>query len=175
MTKPNPNQRIADAQKFAEAAHEGQMYGKRPFINHPLRVMGYLVSVGYSEDLLCAALLHDVVEDTDVTLEAVKEAFGDRVAYLVDRVTMDPDRPRGEQLASYYERIAEDPDAILLKVADRLANLSASVSDPSALRLFRRYRMEHPAFRAALWTDDPRGAQMWEAIDSACKVEIPEA
>ena len=175
MTNPNPNPRLAAAKKFAEEAHQDQQYGRRPFINHPLRVMGYLFAIGYNEDLLCAALLHDVVEKTDVSSSEIHEKFGARVGELVDLLTLDPDRPRGEQLASYYERIAKDADATLLKVADRLAHLSSSVSDPSMLDMFRRYRLEHPAFRDALHPDDKRAVQMWEAIDLTCQVVIAEA
>jgi len=93
-------------------------------------------------DLICAALLHDVVEDTTVTLAEVQESCGDTVAHFVELLTKekvaDPDEKR---LATrrYLHRIAEDsPEVLLLKLADRLDNLRsvALLPDPDKRRKY---------------------------------------
>lgn len=81
--------RILAAVEFAERAHRGQVrkYTGEPYIVHPLEVAGLVASVPMSEDVIIAALFHDVVEDTSVTLELIRKAFGDQVAQLVHEVT----------------------------------------------------------------------------------------
>lgn len=78
-----------EAKGFAREAHEGQFrkYKNEPYIEHPIRVAGLVKTVPHTEEMICAAYLHDVVEDTDVTLENIKEKFGDKVADLVSELT----------------------------------------------------------------------------------------
>lgn len=83
---------------FATAAHARQMrkYTGTPYIEHPLRVADLLIKFGCTEpQVIAAAILHDTVEDTDVTLEHIKQYFGDDVAYLVNGCT-EPQYPLGE-------------------------------------------------------------------------------
>ncbi len=77
------------AREFAKKAHEGQYrkYKSEPYIEHPIRVAGLVKSVTHTEEMVCAAYLHDVVEDTEVTIEDIKEEFGDKVADLVRDLT----------------------------------------------------------------------------------------
>ena len=86
--KPDEIERLKVAYDFAEKAHEGQ-YRKsgEPYIYHPVAVAEILLSLEMDVTTLVAALLHDVVEDTGVTLEEIKEKFGETVALLVDGVT----------------------------------------------------------------------------------------
>jgi guanosine-3',5'-bis(diphosphate) 3'-pyrophosphohydrolase len=79
---------IEKAYNFASKFHEGQIRKSgEPYIIHPLSVAKILVELGLDEITLTAALLHDIVEDTDVTLGEIKAIFGDEVASLVDGVT----------------------------------------------------------------------------------------
>ena len=86
--KPNDLDRIRKAYEFADQAHAGQVRKSgEPYILHPLAVAEILVDMQLDATTLEAALLHDVVEDTTVTLEDVRETFGFTCAMLVDGVT----------------------------------------------------------------------------------------
>ena len=79
---------IQRAYETAEQAHEQQRrVSGEPYIIHPLNVASILVGLGMDTETIVAALLHDVVEDTPVTLEEVSRSFGQEVALLVDGVT----------------------------------------------------------------------------------------
>ena len=78
--------KIISAYEFAAKAHANQVRSSgEPYITHPLAVSYILLELGMDTDTICAAMLHDVVEDTDVTLEEIKKLFGQDVAMLVDR------------------------------------------------------------------------------------------
>jgi len=126
----NDAARVMRAYTMAEQAHHGQVRDEgAPYIEHPLRVALITASeLGLCDaDLICAALLHDVVEDTSVTLSKVSETCGERVAHFVGLLTKekfdDPEQKRAATRA-YLNRIAEDsPEVLALKLADRLDNL----------------------------------------------------
>ena len=81
-------QRITTAFEVADAAHKGQVRTSgESYISHPLAVACILVDLNMDTDSVCAALLHDVVEDTDITLDFLKKKFNSSVAFLVDGVT----------------------------------------------------------------------------------------
>lgn len=103
---------------FAVTWHAGQFDKDGvSYILHPLRVMGSLY--GSKWEVLAAAVLHDVVEDTDMTVEIIRSQFGDRVADLVDALS----RREGETYKDYVKRAIVDPDARKIKKADVLDNL----------------------------------------------------
>ena len=114
------------AYAFAEAAHRGQRRkDDRAFIAHPVRVARLLAARGYDEEVVAAALLHDVVEDTAVTLDDVREHFGPRVAELVACVTENPDLPLTERKLAYREGVRRSPDgARAICAADKVCNVS---------------------------------------------------
>jgi (p)ppGpp synthase/HD superfamily hydrolase len=100
-----------------------------PYVEHLLEALEVLVrGAGVSDqDVLCAAVLHDVVEDTPYTIAGVRAAFGDRVADMVGWVTI-PEAPEGADKKAvkeaYLRRLADAPDdAILVKLADRASNV----------------------------------------------------
>ncbi|HEY0934596.1 MAG TPA: HD domain-containing protein [Trebonia sp.] len=124
---------VARAVVFALRCHGGQ---KRPtgapYAEHLLEALEVLVrGAGVGDpDVLCAAVLHDVVEDTPCTLDEVRAAFGDRVADLVGWVTKpEPEDGAGQAARkaakeAYLARLADAPDdAVLVKLADRLSNV----------------------------------------------------
>ena len=111
---------IEDAITFAAQAHLGQLdrLGE-PYIFHPLRVMLLVKEAGGSEVEIAAAALHDVVEDTDTTVEELAELFSPEVAALVDTMS----RRAGESYVEYMQRcVAGGPSAIRLKQADLTDN-----------------------------------------------------
>ncbi|HEY2003944.1 MAG TPA: bifunctional (p)ppGpp synthetase/guanosine-3',5'-bis(diphosphate) 3'-pyrophosphohydrolase [Candidatus Saccharimonadia bacterium] len=131
------NEAIARALEYANTAHNGQRRASgEPYIIHPIAVAETLAEWGLDYEAVMAALLHDVVEDTDATLDQVKDEFGPKVAELVDGVTKmrlsATPRPAAgsarleasnENLRKLLLATAKDPRVILMKLADRLHNM----------------------------------------------------
>jgi GTP pyrophosphokinase len=123
--------KIITAYEFAAKHHKGQKRSSgQDYIIHPLAVAYILLELGMDTDTICAALLHDVVEDTDVTLEEVKKRFGQDVAMLVDGVTKLTKFPmfnRQEQQAENVRKIflamSQDIRVMIIKLCDRLHNM----------------------------------------------------
>ncbi len=122
---------IIRAFSFAAAAHEGQQRRSgEPFIMHPVGVATICAGLRLDEQTIAAALLHDVVEDTDTSLDRVRDEFGDEVAQLVDGVTkltrvqfQSREQAEAENYRKMVVAMAEDVRVILVKLADRLHNL----------------------------------------------------
>ena len=118
--------RLARAVEFARL-HHGDQRRKTgvPYLEHLLEALQVLVAgAGIADpDVLVAAVLHDVVEDTPVTLDEVSAEFGPRVADLVGWVTI-PALGPGETKSAYLRRLRDaPPDAVLVKLADRASNV----------------------------------------------------
>jgi guanosine-3',5'-bis(diphosphate) 3'-pyrophosphohydrolase len=97
-----------------------------PYINHPIALADVLVNEGGVTDVevLCAALLHDTVEDTATTPEELAGAFGKRVARIVAEVTDDKALPKADRKRLQVEHAGElSPEAKLVKLADKICNL----------------------------------------------------
>jgi (p)ppGpp synthase/HD superfamily hydrolase len=120
---------IARAMAKATEAHAGQIRngsGGLPYIEHPRMVAATLAARDYDDTILAAALLHDVVEDSDTTVEELRAEFGDAVADLVAALSDD------ESIESYRERkdehrsrvAAVDGDALAIYGADKLTNMT---------------------------------------------------
>ena len=123
--------RIEAAYELAKKAHEGQTRSSGdPYISHPIEVAVILVGLGMDSDTIIGGLLHDVVEDTTVTLEDIEKQFGGDVAELVDGVTKLANIPyssRAEQQAENVRKMllamAKDVRVVIIKLADRLHNM----------------------------------------------------
>jgi guanosine-3',5'-bis(diphosphate) 3'-pyrophosphohydrolase len=120
---------VKDALETARRAHAGQLrHGSdgRPFIEHPLAVAEHLVKYRYSDEVLAAALLHDVVENSAVGIDEVRDHFGDVVADLVAALTEDETIPVYEERKEEHRwRVAEaDPAALAIFAADKLTNVA---------------------------------------------------
>ncbi len=123
--------KIISAYEFAAKAHEGQKRSSgQDYIIHPLAVAYILLELGMDTDTICAALLHDVVEDTPATLDDLKKRFGQDVAMLVDGVTKLSKIPifsREEQQAENIRKIllamSQDIRVMIIKLCDRLHNM----------------------------------------------------
>lgn len=122
---------IKDAYELADKKHAGQFRKSgEPYINHPLNVAYLLADLNTGPQTIAAGLLHDVVEDTDVSLEEVREKFGDDVAKIVDGVTKISKlkyMTKEKVLAKSHQKIllamAKDVRVILVKLVDRLHNM----------------------------------------------------
>lgn len=123
--------KIITAYEFAAKAHEGQKRSSgQPYIIHPLAVAYILLEFGMDTDTICAAMLHDVVEDTPTTLEEVKKRFGQDVAMLVDGVTklnqipiFNKEQQVAENVRKMVLAMSQDIRVIIIKLADRLHNM----------------------------------------------------
>lgn len=152
--------KLAKAREFAVKAHGGQRYGDRPYVEHLAEVVAVLTDFEYKAQYLCAGWLHDVVEDTPTTLGEIERNFGAEVARLVDAVSGGGDRE--SHVASIYEKIAAYPDAAIVKLADRIANVEAcALGDKHA----KRYAREHNGFAAAIQPHVCR--QNWQRYERA--------
>lgn len=128
---------IRRAYDLADAAHKGETrLTGQPFIVHPLSVAYKLASMGIHPNVVAAGLLHDVIEDTGVTLEEVREQFGDDIATLVDSVTkLKKVKYQGaeryvENLRKMFLAMASDVRVVFIKFADRLHNLQTLYAQP---------------------------------------------
>ncbi|MGQ3040868.1 MAG: HD domain-containing protein [Brevundimonas sp.] len=138
---------IEAARAFAIAAHGDQIYGDdQPYEHHLAEVAAVLGGWTDDPELVAAAWLHDTLEDTPVSRSELETRFGARIARIVWAVTAEGDT-RPEKMAAIYRKIAETPDAALVKLADRVANVEAAA--PGS-RHIARYSGEQPAFEAAV-------------------------
>jgi (p)ppGpp synthase/HD superfamily hydrolase len=153
---------VRAAYEKASAAHAGQVRngsGGLPYIEHPAAVAARLDSHGYGDEVLAAALLHDVVEDSDTSVEDLREQFGERVAELVAALSDD------ESIEDYRERKDEhrarvrrfDGDAFAIYGADKLTNSStlrqAFEREGDTVRDEFRVPLEQ---KLDVWQDDAR-------------------
>ncbi len=108
--------------------------GKRtPYINHPVAVAELLSRIGGVTDvaILCAALLHDTIEDTEVTEEQLRSTFGDHIADIVLEVTDDKSLPKAERKRLQVAHAAKkSPQAKHVKLADKISNLNDMLVAP---------------------------------------------
>ncbi len=122
---------ILEAYEFGARAHEGQTRKSgEPYITHPVAVAQELAEMHLDAEAICAAILHDVVEDTEATLPEITEKFGEDVALIVDGVSKLDQiqfRSRAEAQAESFRKMMlamiEDIRVILVKLADRLHNM----------------------------------------------------
>ena len=136
MTTKQTSDRVKHAIEVAKQAHEGQTRKTgEPYIVHPLAVKKILEDWGMDEDTVIAGVLHDTVEDTDLTLDDIKKEFGPSVAFLVDGVTkLSTARNGMRDIDTYLPAtkdnflrlmiaLGDDIRVLIIKLADRLHNL----------------------------------------------------
>ena len=131
---------ITKAFNFARQAHKGvRRLSGEPYIMHPIAVAQIACEeVGLGSTSICAALLHDVVEDTDYTTEDIANIFGPKIAQIVDGLTKISGGIFGEQASAQAENfkkllltMSEDIRVILIKICDRLHNMRTLQSQPA--------------------------------------------
>lgn len=171
--------RLQEAVRWAVELHADQWRdgdAPLPYITHPIEVMAFLRHVGgvTDENLLIVAALHDVVEETDVTLAEVKKRFGKRVADLLNEVTRE--EPTDEQIQGMtkdeiwalrsgmlLEEIKRmSPDAQRVKLADRLSNVKGAHQTKTGKKLKRYIDQSHEILRIIKRDVNPG---LWDAIE----------
>jgi GTP pyrophosphokinase len=128
--------RIEKAFRFANAAHDGiKRKSGEPYIIHPIAVARIVaIDLGLGATSICAAILHDVVEDTEYSINDIENMFGDKVARIVDGLTKlsgDFDSRQALTLKKMLMTLSDDIRIILIKIADRLHNMQTLDSMPA--------------------------------------------
>ncbi len=161
---------VADALELAREAHAGQIRngsGGMPYIEHPQAVAALLAEHGFGDDVLAAALLHDVVEDSETTVAALRERFGEPIAGLVATLSDD------ESIEDYRTRkdehrgrvAAADGDAFAIYGADKLTNVAM---------LRRTYAKQGEAIGDEFNVPLDLKLEVWEADRELLSREAPE-
>lgn len=158
-----------NAYEFARRAHGSQTYGSEPYTVHLEAVAKVMERFGVTDHtLLAAAYLHDVLEDTNVTLEQLSQVFPESVVTPVWLVTEPKGKNRIERHAVTYPKIRSDSRAILLKLADRIANFESGGKTDM-------YINEYAGFKSALFDGNPNTEpgvyqptilSMWKHLDN---------
>ncbi|MDX1302826.1 phosphohydrolase [Photobacterium sp.] len=162
------NNRYIKARTLARAKHTGQMYGNLPYYVH-LETVSRLASP-FGIDAMIIAQLHDVMEDTETSVDELAADFGFLVADAVQYMTDGKLEERAKRKIDINQRLglldtAEEAArlALIVKTCDRLANVRASKS--SSKRHYDMYREEHPSFKKAVYRKGLCEALWWE-LDS---------
>ena len=134
-------EKIEKAFRFACKAHQGvRRRSGEPYILHPIAVARIVAGeIGLGSTSICSSLLHDVVEDTEYTVEDIKNLFGEKIASIVDGLTKISGGVFGEKASAQAENfrkllltMSEDIRVVLIKMADRLHNMRTLASMPPA-------------------------------------------
>lgn len=156
----NPaTEKIQKAQAFAVKAHADQKYGSLPYSKHLEAVITCLDRFGFKpekaknnaliEDIICAGWLHDVAEDTQISIADIESQFGFNVKDIVSRVTDEKALTRAERKALTYPKICGHFGATVVKLADRIANVTASFGNSESQ--FLKYAEEQKKFQDAVF------------------------
>jgi len=150
---------LSEAIMVAIAAHGDQRYDNIfPYEKHLRDVIKVLSDNGCGFKLQICSALHDTIEDCDVSYNKIKNYFGIDVAEIVFCVTDEMGRNRKERKTKTLPKIASNPDAVIVKLADRLANIKHGGK-------VDMYVKEYPEFRKALKFSDTMADSLWAELD----------
>jgi len=174
---------FADVLQFAAKQHQrvGQQYQHHPYSFHLQQVVNVLQAAQnltgseISEVIVQAAICHDVLEDTGLTYNDLSRVVGVVVADVVYDVTNELGKNRADRAERTYPKIAANPAAIVVKLADRIANTEFSRDSDSSM--WRKYVAEYPRFRHCLyqfWQFEsyPEMSVLWARLDQASQEAV---
>jgi len=149
---------------YAIKKHGDQKYGDKPYVYHLDKVYQVTVDHNLSPIIQIGAYLHDVLEDTDTTCADLKREFGlEDLVSMVYCVTDEPGKNRKERKRVTFPKIRSNPNAIALKLCDRIANVRACIESKNK-NLFNMYKKEQPEFERQL--KKPKILEgLWEELD----------
>lgn len=157
--------RIEAARNLAIEAHGSQCYGEYPYVYHLDQVAYYVKE--YGEAAIIIAYLHDILEDTHTPEEVILQAFGKVVLDCVKLLTDPVGETRQQRKNALNEKLAQADEslhlALIVKVADRLANVRESIKSYHH-KMWKRYELEYPEFRAATYRPD-LCERLWRILD----------
>lgn len=151
---------IREARMVSIQAHGNQTYDEiYPYKKHLDDVVDVLRRFGYGGKFLIAGYLHDIIEDTSLSYNKVKRVYGLEVAEMVYCVTDELGRNREEKKRKTLPKTASNPDAIILKLGDRIANIEHGGK-------IDMYAKEFEQFKGALYLNTPVDARpMWDHLE----------
>lgn len=167
--------KIEKAKMLAEFLHNGQKYGDgEDYIVHLDEVYRVLLEFLVTDiTLLVCAWLHDIIEDTAAEYKLLNKYFGVEVADIVFNVTNESGTTRKDRNIKTYAKIATDVKSVVLKLADRIANVRRSKNNANR-KFYEMYKKEYVFFRYYLYMEETRNSQyfgtsikaMWEELDT---------
>jgi len=148
--------KLLECWDFASKHHKGQWYGSKPYMYHLKKVSDVALDLKFTdESILMSCLLHDIIEDTEISYKDVKENFGEEVAEIVYCVTDELGRSRKERKSKTYKKIRNNPKSIVVKLCDRISNITESMgSENYNLKLMKMYLDEHIDFVCGITNED---------------------
>ncbi len=162
---------VMNAVEFAKEKHGNQRYGDLPYLFH-------LHSVAWQAEIIrlkclptcdrhvifCAAYLHDVLEDTDAKYSDLVSGWGEEVAEIVYAVTDELGRNRTERKAKTYPKIVGNKQALLIKLADRIANVKHAIEQGNN-QILKMYRREQEEFALHLRMTGNQFEPIWNELE----------
>lgn len=156
-----------EARMVAVLAHSNQRYDDIfPYEKHLDDVVDVLKRFGFSGKYIVAGYTHDILEDTGFSFSKLKKYFGNDVGEIVYCVTDESGRTRKEKKVKTLPKTASNPDAIIVKLADRIANIEHGGK-------VDMYELEYAEFRGTLYLASPKEAgPMWDYLDKLLKKDL---
>lgn len=174
MTHDEKIQRYENAKMLAIRMHGLQDYDGFPYHKHLQDVENVLLKFGYDKygDYIICAWLHDLLEDAPISYNDIKKQFGEKIAEIIYCVTDELGRNRKERKEKTYPKLIKNDDAIIIKLADRIANLEQSIKMNS--KTLEMYEKEYIEFRRNLYKVG-HVEEMWDYIDGLInKIKLKE-
>lgn len=157
---------VKEARMVAIRAHGNQDYdGIFPYEKHLDDVVDVLKRFNVGNKYLIAGYLHDAIEDGALSYNKITEYFGREVAEMVFAVSDELGRNREERKSKTYPKIKANPDAIIIKLADRIANIEHGGK-------VKMYAKEYGDFRNALYTMDRMAEPMWDFLEELLEIKV---
>ena len=163
--------KVKEAAYLAIGQHGTQTYDGHPYYYHLEQVVDVLIEFGFTEDVyVISGYLHDTLEDTSISYNDIKKQFGLDVAEIVYAVTDELGRNRKERKSKTYPKIKANPRAIIIKLADRIANLRNSLKMKPEMA--EMYSKEYEEFSKSLYEESCETQPMWDELDNILNIKL---
>ena len=157
--------KVKEAAYLAISQHGTQTYDGHPYYYHLEQVVDVLKEFGFTEDVyVISGYLHDTLEDTSISYNDIKKQFGLDVAEIVYAVTDELGRNRKERKYKTYPKIKINEDAIIVKLADRIANVRNSLKHKPEMA--EMYVKEFEIFKGELYNEKTSTHSLWLELES---------
>jgi (p)ppGpp synthase/HD superfamily hydrolase len=162
---------IKEIMQFAMKAHSGQMYGNLPYITHLSDVYRVLLEFSITEEhVLCAAWLHDVLEDTEYHYSEIVHITDEQTAEIVYCITDELGRNRKERKEKTWPKLQSNNQAIIVKQADMIANIRQGMTEKSSK--LKMYTREYPKFRE--YFEGHGSNNLWNELDTLLEFKLED-
>lgn len=155
--------KVKEAAYTAISSHGMQTYDEHPYYYHLEQVVDVLKEFGFTDEkYVISGYLHDILEDTAISYNDIKKQFGEEVAEIVYAVTDELGKNRKERKSKTYPKIKANSDAIIVKLADRIANVRNSIKNKP--HMAEMYFKELESFKDALYIPNTEAEYMWNEL-----------